>query len=309
VPTEAELARAQGRDYEPASVLLERILAERRCRWQEAAGRGKYEEPVVPDATDLPELPEGWCWSTVDALTISGSQNGLYVPKAKYGAGVPILRIDDYQTDWSRSSNELQRVDISDVDAEKYGLAVGDIVINRVNSPSHLGKSLAVLERNMPAVFESNMMRFALAVGVIPGFIQHYLSSTEGKARLTKNVKWAVNQASINQGDVGTTAVPLPPVTEQRRIVAELGTLLSTVAASEVASAVAAARCARLRQAILKWAFEGRLVDQDPSDEPASVLLERIRTETAARTASAATGAASKRRGRRGTMTSAKNQR
>ena len=307
VPTEAELARADGRDYEPASVLLERILTERRRRWQEDGGRGKYQEPVVPVATNLPELPEGWCWSTVDALTISGAQNGLYVPKAKYGAGVPILRIDDYQTDWSRSSNELQRVDIPDADAEKYGLAVGNIVINRVNSPSHLGKSLAVLERNIPAVFESNMMRFALSARVIPGFIQHYLSSTQGKARLTKNAKWAVNQASINQGDVGATAVPLPPVTEQRRIVAELGTLLSTVAASEVASTVVAARCARLRQAILKWAFGGRLADQHPCDEPASVLLERIRTETAAGTGSAATEVLPKRRGRNGTMTGSKS--
>jgi type I restriction enzyme S subunit len=68
VPTEAELARADGRDYEPASVLLERILAERRRRWQEAGGRSKYEEPAVPDTTELPELPEGWCWATADTL-------------------------------------------------------------------------------------------------------------------------------------------------------------------------------------------------------------------------------------------------
>ena len=59
VPTEAELARAESRDYEPASMLLERILAERRRRWHEAGGRGKYQEPVAPDTTDLPELPEG----------------------------------------------------------------------------------------------------------------------------------------------------------------------------------------------------------------------------------------------------------
>src|SRR5207253_1976546 len=63
VPTEAELARAEGRDYEPASVLLERILAERRRRWQEADGRGKYHEPVAPNTAELPELPEGWCWA------------------------------------------------------------------------------------------------------------------------------------------------------------------------------------------------------------------------------------------------------
>ena len=89
---------------------------------------------------------------------------------------------------------------------------------------------------------------------------------------------------------------------------AELGTLLSTVAASEGVFAAAAARCDRLRQSILKWAFEGRLADQDPSDEPASLLLERIRTETAVRTAGAPSGTSPKRQGRRGTMTGTKNK-
>ena len=83
VPTEAELARAEGRDYEPASVLLERILAERRRRWEEAElakmkakgktpkddkWKAKYKEPVAPDTSNLPDLPEGWCWATVEQL-------------------------------------------------------------------------------------------------------------------------------------------------------------------------------------------------------------------------------------------------
>jgi len=68
VPTEAELARAEGREYEPVSVLLKRILSERRGRGHEAGGRGNYPEPVAPDTTDLPDLPEGWCWATVDAV-------------------------------------------------------------------------------------------------------------------------------------------------------------------------------------------------------------------------------------------------
>ncbi len=65
VPTEAELARSEGRDYEPADRLLERILAERRARWEaQEKRRGKYEEPP-PDTSDLPELPEGWVWSSM----------------------------------------------------------------------------------------------------------------------------------------------------------------------------------------------------------------------------------------------------
>ncbi len=66
VPTEAELARSEGRDYEPASVLLDRILAERRARWEaQEKRRGKYKEPIGPDTSDLPEQPEGWMWSAL----------------------------------------------------------------------------------------------------------------------------------------------------------------------------------------------------------------------------------------------------
>ena len=65
VPTEAELAPADGRDYEPADRLLERILAERRARWEsQEKRRGNYKEPVAPDTSSLPELPEGWVWAT-----------------------------------------------------------------------------------------------------------------------------------------------------------------------------------------------------------------------------------------------------
>jgi len=83
VPTEADLARREGRTYEPASVLLDRILAERRARWEadqfaafRAKGKvprddtwkAKYDPPVAPNTTDLPELPEGWVWASVDQL-------------------------------------------------------------------------------------------------------------------------------------------------------------------------------------------------------------------------------------------------
>ena len=64
VPTEAELARAEGRDYEPADVLLQRILSERRERWEKEKPGKRYMEPAPPETADLPELPEGWVWAT-----------------------------------------------------------------------------------------------------------------------------------------------------------------------------------------------------------------------------------------------------
>ena len=192
VPTEAELARAEGRDYEHAQALLQRILSERRHL------NPKAKEPICPDTKNLPVLPEGWCWSSLDALIISGPQNGIYQPKDRYGRGIPIVRIDDYQAEWSRSSDELQKVALLDEEAARYSLSLNDLLINRVNSPTHLGKTLRVEARHVPAVFESNIMKASLTNRIEVAYIAEYLNSRSGRQCLVQNAKWAVNQASIN---------------------------------------------------------------------------------------------------------------
>ena len=280
VPTEAELARKEGRDYEPASVLLERILTERRRRWEsQERRRGKYKEPFVPDTSDLPGLPDGWVWATVNQLILGSPQNGIYKPKSQYGNGVPVLRIDDYQDFHVRDREQLQRLKITAEETSTYGLVANQLVINRVNSPSHLGKTLLVPDHLPPAVFESNMMKLIQSEYMAPPFVAHYLRSTLGRVRLTTRAKWAVNQASINQSDVCMTPVPLPPLAEQRRIVAEVERRLSVIQQAEATVEANLVRAEGLRQSILTQAFCGKLVPQDPSDEPATVLLERIRLE------------------------------
>ena len=99
----------------------------------------------------------------------------------------------------------------------------------------------------------------------------------------------------INHDDIQSLVVPLPPLAEQRRIVAEVERRLSVIQQAEAAVEASLIRAERLRQSILKQAFSGKLVPQDPSDEPASVLLERIRAERAA----AAAAAKSQRKPRR----------
>jgi type I restriction enzyme, S subunit len=89
----------------------------------------------------------------------------------------------------------------------------------------------------------------------------------------------ATAQKNINLEILSEVAIPLPPLAEQHRIVAEGDRRLSVIDELETVIATNLKRAERLRQSILKRAFEGKLVFQDPSDEPASVLLERIRTE------------------------------
>ena len=244
---------------EPADRLLARILAERRAKWEAEHPGKKYVEPAAAVTDGLPALPVGWCWSTISSVTVLGPQNGLYLPQSAYGSGIPILRIDDYQNGSSRASGELRLVRADDDEIKKYRLFENDLVINRVNSLSHLGKCLLVSPRNLPAIFESNMMRLRLASGVAPTFVEKWLQSNLGRSLLTQRAKWAVNQASINQEDIGITPVPIPPHPEQHRIVAEVERRLSVVAEVEAAVVVNLARAGRLRQAVLKRAFEGKL--------------------------------------------------
>jgi type I restriction enzyme S subunit len=113
--------------------------------------------------------------------------------------------------------------------------------------------------------------------GVHPMFVSHYINSLAGRAWVASVASQQVGQANISGTKLRACTVPLPPEAEQRRIVNEVDRLLSVAFAIAATSADDLRRCARLRQAILKWAFEGRLANQNPDDEPASLLLERIR--------------------------------
>lgn len=285
--------RAKNKPKETGAQLLERILKERRTRWEAKQlarfkGQGKippkgwqdkYPELVQPDTTNLAELPEGWVWASLDCMIEDGPQNGLYLPSEKYGRGHAILRIDDFQIGWVRTRADLNLVD-ADVDkADTYSLRSGDVVINRVNSMTHLGKSLVVPDTLDSVLFESNMMKMRLSPLAYTEYVGLYLGSELGRKRLICNAKWAVNQASINQQDVKRTPIPFPPFEEQIIINEIVATQLSSIEAQEKAIAYGIMQAAAQRKNILKSAFSGQLVPQDPADELASLLLERIRAE------------------------------
>ncbi len=194
-------------------------------------------------------------------LIVSGPQNGVYLPKAAYGSGTPILRIEDYQNDWSRSAISFQRVRADSAQIDAYSLELGDLVINRVNSPTHLGKVLCIQACHLPAIFESNMMRVRVGAEVSPDYVALFLRSHRGRERLLRNAKWAVNQASINQQDVGATMIPVVPREEQDRIVA-MANDLCDVALRQAADG-ALHRASALRQSVLRRAFGGQVSAAD----------------------------------------------
>ena len=281
VPTEAELARAEGRDYEPASVLLERILAERRHRWQEAGSLGKYQEPVSPDTSDLPELPGGWCWATVDQLSHEVRYGSSVKAHEEQERGVPVVRMGNI-VDGFLDLTDLKYLLASHDEFPDLLLLPGDLLFNRTNSAELVGKTAVFHGQREPCSFASYLIRVRMLQGAHPDFVCHYINSLAGRAWIASVVSQQVGQANVNGTKLRACPVPLPPSNEQHRIVGEVDRLLSVAFAMAGAAAADHQRCQRLRQSILKWAFEGRLADQDPSDEPATALLERIQSQTLA---------------------------
>ncbi len=301
VPTETDLARSEGRDYEPARVLLERILAERRARWEsQEKRRGKYREPSAPDASALPELPQGWVWSSLEQ--VSEIQGGIQKQPKRAPADnpYPFLRVANVPRG-SLDLDEVHQIELFPGELDKLRLIQGDLLIVEGNgSPSQIGR-MAIWKGDIEdCVHQNHIIRARLVGDLSSKYAETYWNSPMGSSGVSKVANSTSGLYTLSVSKVGVLPVPLPPLAEQRRIVAEVERRLSVVQQAEDTVEASLARAERLRQSILKQAFSGKLVPQDPDDEPASALLERIKAEREAEAqASAASKGASGRRVRR----------
>ena len=289
VPTEAALAQAEGRDYEPASVLLERILAERRARWERAelaklirAGRPpmgdtwKRRYKAGQPTSEAGNLPDGWVWTTLDQLAhYNVDYRGKTPPTS--GSGVPIISAANVKGGKIVLGGKTRFVtqEVYDRWTVRGLPEPGDLI---VTTEAPVGET-ALYPSTGTYLLTRRVIGFQTSE-VAPSFLGYAFHGAAGKKHLKKHNR-GTTVPRILKPALMQIPVPLPPLTEQHRIVAEVDRQLSVL--DEVSRLVDAnlARCARLRQAILKRAFEGRLVPQDPTDEPASVLLERIKAEAA----------------------------
>ncbi|EHR63699.1 restriction endonuclease subunit S [Saccharomonospora cyanea] len=157
--------------------------------------------------------PRSWPVVRLGDLLVEGPQNGLYKPSSSYGRGVRILRIDSFRSGAIGGLELLKRVDASEDEVALYGLRNEDIVLNRVNSIEHLGKSVLIPAISEPLLFESNMMRFRVdSARLLPRYAAQVLSSRYAQRYIVQSAKQAINQASINQRDVREFQFPLPPL-------------------------------------------------------------------------------------------------
>ena len=295
VPTEAELAHSEGRDFQSAAILLERILAERRARWEsQEKRRGEYGEPSAPDTSALPELPEGWSWATVEQMAsleanaITDGPFGSNLKTSHYtDKGPRVIRLQNvgdgiFVDTYAHISREHY------AKLSKHSVEPGDLVIAALGET--LPRSCLLPPTVGTAIVKADCIRFKPAEHVaLAAFLNCALNSDETRNRTAKIVH-GVGRPRLNQQEIKGIALPLPPLAEQHRIVAEVERRLSVVQQAEATVEASLARAERLRQSILKQAFSGKLVPQDPDDEPASALLERIKAEREAAQASTLSG-------------------
>jgi type I restriction enzyme S subunit len=281
VPTEAELAHAEGRTYEPASELLQRILSERRAKWEadlrakgKDRGKAKYDGPQLPDMNDFPKLPEGWCWAKLGAvfdIKLGGTPSRQ---QSSYWNGT-IPWVSSGEVAFNRISATREGITEEGLNNSNVKLLPpGTVLLGMIGEGKTRGQA-AVL--TIDATTNQNVAAIVCSETPIPpAWIFYWLWARYEETRKSSSggMQYALNRERIHNFDF-----TIPPLAEQVRIVTELERTLSVVAKIELSININLVRAERLRQAVLKRAFSGKLVPQDPNDEPASASLERIRAE------------------------------
>jgi len=286
---------------EPASELLKRLLTERRRRWEEEQLRkfkekgreppknwkAGYQEPVVYDPTELPELPAGWILASMDAITIritSGSRDWQRYYGSGTGTFVMAQNVRPGRFDSSHRqpvnppaddpSCERSRVEENDLLVTIVGANTGDVCrIPEPLSEHYVCQSVALMRP-----VEKRTARY----------LELYYNSQNGGLRNYRRYIYGAGRPHLSFDQLKMTPVAIPPIEEQEAIVEAVEGQLSVIDHLESDLVAKLTSAQALRQSILRHAFSGKLVPQDPNDEPASELLKRIAAEREQRVREAA---------------------
>ncbi|WP_437952821.1 hypothetical protein WME98_20460 [Sorangium sp. So ce296] len=291
--------REKNPDVEPAEELLKRIRAERRRRWEEAElakmrAKGKvpgddrwkerYEEPEPVDPNELPELPEGWCWATIDTvghLLLGRRRAPEYVEGEDGRVLRPYVRVANVKRDRLDLSDVLQ-MPFNDDELSLYRLEPGDIILSEGQSPELVGQSAVYEGGHENLCIQATVHRFRpYKSGTSTEYAQlvflHHLHTEvfRSAASLTTNI------AHLTSERLKPLPFPLAPLKEQTSISTRVRQALERSKNIESIAKQATQRLSLQEKSLLAKAFRGELVPQDPNDEPAYVLLERLRAEAA----------------------------
>lgn len=271
-------------DCESGAQLLQRILRERRARFEHKhGGKKKYPEPVALDVSQLPALPEGWVWATGEQLCEFITKGTTPPKELDDGAEktVPFLRVTNL-TD----TGELDFTDKVFVSRKVHEgflarsvVYPNDVLMNIVGPP--LGQVSIVSGDFAEWNINQAIAIFRAVDGVASKYIAAYLLSMTAQIWFKKRAKTTAGQTNLTLEMCRELPIPLPTLEEQHQIIAQLDAALTICKEQEHAIAHGLKQAAAQRRNLLRAAFSGQLVPQDPHDEPASVLLARIRAARA----------------------------
>ncbi|EPR43437.1 restriction modification system DNA specificity domain-containing protein [Desulfovibrio sp. X2] len=223
----------------------------------------------------LPRLPEWWGWGRLGYITC-GVEYGTAAKSNKQGK-YPVLRMGNIQNG-EFTYDDLMFTNDED-EYSKYKLTSGDVLFNRTNSPELVGKT-AVYKANSPALFAGYLIRINQIKTIVNSdYLNFFLNSPVAKNHGDQIKSDGVNQSNINGAKLVEYPFPFCSLEEQEQITFMLLDRMSSSIESELEIEIRLKQCEVLRKSILEKAFSGNLVSQNPNDEPASKLLERIKQE------------------------------
>ena len=249
VPTEAELAHQEGRTFETGAQLLQRILAERF-----APGAAKRTEPVAPETALHPSPPTGWTRASLEQIGAVVSGLTKNPKREKLERKVPYLRVANVYAGELRLS-EIEHIGVAEAELEKLLVIKDDLLIVEGNgSPSQIGRVARWDGSISPCVHQNHLIKVRLR-GVNPLWAMNCLLSPEARSQIERISSSTSGLHTLSTGKVARLTIPLPPLAEQHRIVAEADRRLSLIRVAEAQVSANLARAQRLRQSILQAAF------------------------------------------------------
>ena len=266
---EGELTRewreAHRGEVEPADILLARILEERRKKWEAEDGKGKYKEPAAPNTDGLTELPDGWVWASLEQ---SASFEPRSIQSGPFGSsllhsefqetGILAIGIDNV-LDGKFSMGKQHRISQKKYgELEKYTARPLDILITVMAT---VGRCCVVPVDLETAIITKHVYRISANQELINSYFLMYCILAESVTRhqIFGGVR-GQTRPGINKSVLVNLAIPIPSLIEQERIVEKIERRLSVADEIEKELDESLVRAERLRGAVLKSAFEGRLV-------------------------------------------------
>ena len=261
---------------EPASVLLERIRAEKERLIKEGKIKKGKKSAKTSDKPHYPfELPKGWVWVTLEDICAKFSTGpfGSMVHKSDYvtANGVPIVNPANIVNGTISSKNIMYISKDKSIELERYKLEVNDIVLARRGD---LTKCTIVGNEQVDFICGTGSF-FLHLISVLPQYFQLVYMSSHVQIILTTECVGATMN-NLNQSVLSQILFPLPPLAEQKRVVARTKYMLSIITTLDNEQYSLHTTIKQAKAKVLDLAIHGKLVPQDPNDEPASELLKRI---------------------------------